>query len=258
VRLGLAQRGRQLEWIAPMDLHTVLVAPGVIFGAPAAGLFIAGLAFAARRPSSRPPWPVIELAVLAILPPALLIGVSFLTSPLWVPRYVLVVIVPAALLAAVTLRGSAVWRPVAVLVVLAALSVEAHQAVRAPAAHGGMDFRRAAAIVRAGQQPGDGVVYGQVGTWSLRAGLDYELRGQGHPQDLLLRRSAAEVGGLDGVECPNRTCFDTPRVWYVGARRAGDPMDDAGAPLRGKPETEYRRTGYWLLPLGTIALYERL
>jgi mannosyltransferase len=120
-----------------------------------------------------------------------------------------------------------------------------------------MDFRRAAAIVQARQQPGDGVVYGQVGTWSLRAGLDYELRGRPHPQDLLLRRSAAEAGGLDGVECPARTCFDTRRVWYVGARRAGDPMKDAGTQLRGKLESEYRRTGFWLLPLGTIALYER-
>jgi mannosyltransferase len=253
IRLGLSQRGTQLEWIAPMDLHQVLIAPGVIFGAPTAGLLIVGLAFAARW--SRPVL-VAELAALAVLPPALLIAVSFVTSPLWVPRYVLVVVVPLALLAAVALRGLR-WRTILALALIVAVGFETQRAFRAPASHGGMDFRKAAAIVSARQQPGDGVVYGRVGTWSLRAGLDYELRNGSAPADLLLRRSAAEVGGLDGLECPELTCFDTERVWYVGARRAGDPMADAGDVLRAKFGAEYRRTGYWLLPLGTIALYQR-
>jgi len=253
IRLGLSQRGTQLEWIAPLDLHQVLIAPGVIFGAPTAGLLIIGLACAARwsRPSV-----LGELAALAVLPPVLLIAVSFVTSPLWVPRYVLVVVVPLALLAAVALRGLR-WRTAVALALIVAVGFETQQAFRGSASHGGMDFRRAAAIVKAEQQPGDGVVYGRIGTWSLRAGLDYELRHDTAPADLLLRRSAAEVGGLDGAECPELTCFDTERVWYVGARRAGDPMADAGDALRAKFGAEYRRTGYWLLPLGTIALYQR-
>lgn len=253
IRLGLTQRGTQLEWIAPLDLHQVLIAPGVIFGAPAAGLLIIGLAFAARGPARAR---LAELTALAVLPPVLLIAVSFVTSPLWVPRYVLVVIVPLALLAAVALRGLRL-RTVVTLVLIAAVGFETQQTFRGPASHGGMDFRRAAAIVSAGQQPGDGVVYGRIGTWSLRAGLDYELRGKAAPADLLLRRSAAEAGGLDGTECPELTCFDTERVWYVGARRAGDPMADAGETLRAKFAAEYKRVGYWLLPLGTIALYQR-
>ncbi|MFI7601126.1 glycosyltransferase family 39 protein [Actinoplanes sp. NPDC049681] len=253
IRLGLGQRGTQLEWIAPMDLHQVLIAPGVIFGAPTAGLLIVGLAFAAR---SDQPLLLGELAALAAFPPVVLIAVSFVTSPLWVPRYVLVVIVPLALLAAVALRGLR-WRTAVALLLIVASGFEVHQAVREPDAHGGMDFRRAAAIITAGQRPGDGVVYGRVGTWSLRAGLDYELRHREKPADLLLRRSAAEAGGLDAVECPELTCFDTARVWYVGARRAGDPMADMGDALRAKFAAEYRRTGYWLLPLGTIATYER-
>ena len=253
IRLGLSQRGTQLEWIAPLDLHQVLIAPGVIFGAPTAGLLIVGLAFAARWSQ---PSVVGEMAALAVLPPVLLIAVSFVTSPLWVPRYMLVVVVPLALLAAVALRGLRL-RTVVALALIVAVGFEAQQAFRGPASHGGMDFRRAAAIVRAGEQPGDGVVYGRIGTWSLRAGLDYELRNGTAPDDLLLRRSAAEVGGLDGAECPELTCFDAERVWYVGARRAGDPMADAGDVLRAKFGAEYRRTGYWLLPLGTIALYQR-
>lgn len=258
IRLGLSQRGTQLEWIAPMDLHQVLIAPGVVFGAPVAGLMIIGLAFAARAERARGERPALlgELAVLAVLPPVLLIAVSFVTSPLWVPRYVLVAIVPPALLAALALRGLP-WRTVCALALIVAVGFEAQQAIRGPSSHGGMDFRRAAAIVAAGQRDGDGVVYGRIGTWSLRAGLDYELRDRARPADLLLRRPAAEVGGLDGAECPELTCFDTARVWYVGARRAGDPMADAGDVLRAKFTAEYRRTGYWLLPLGTIALYER-
>ncbi|MET0492122.1 MAG: glycosyltransferase family 39 protein [Actinoplanes sp.] len=303
IRLGLSQRGTQLEWIAPMDLHQVLIAPGIIFGAPVAGLLIIGLALAARakqartdqpsgeraraeqpagerasteqpageqaraeqpageqaraeRPSGERPALLGELAALAVLPPVLLITVSFVTSPLWVPRYVLFVIMPLALLAAVALRGLP-WRAVFALVLIVAVGFEMQQTVRGPSSHGGMDFRKAAAIVAAGQRAGDGVVYGRIGTWSLRAGLDYELRDKAKPADLLLRRPAAEVGGLDGAECPELTCFDTTRVWYVGARRAGDPMADAGEVLRAKFAAEYRRTGYWLLPLGTIALYER-
>lgn len=253
IRLGLSQRGTQLEWITPMDLHQVLIAPGVIFGAPTTGLLIIGLAFAARW---HQPLLVGEMAALAAFPPVVLIAVSFVTSPLWVPRYALVVIVPLALLAAVALQRLR-RRTVAALLLIVATGFETHQLVREPDAHGGMDFRRAAAIVAAGQQPGDGVVYGRIGTWSLRAGLDYELRHHPKPADVLLRRSAAEAGGLDGVECPELTCFDTARVWYVGARRAGDPMADMGDVLRAKFAAEYRRTGYWLLPLGTIATYER-
>ena len=283
IRLGLSQRGTQLEWIAPMDLHQVLIAPGIIFGAPVVGLLIIGLALAARAkrtdanqpgeeqaraeqpggeqaragwPSGERPALLGELAALAVLPPVLLIAVSFVTSPLWVPRYVLFVIMPLALLAAVALRGLP-WRAVLALVLIVAVGFEMQQTVRGPSSHGGMDFRKAAAIVAAGQREGDGVVYGRIGTWSLRAGLDYELRDRAAPADLLLRRPAAEVGGLDGAECPELTCFDTARVWYVGARRAGDPMADAGVVLRAKFAAEYRRTGYWLLPLGTIALYER-
>ncbi|MEV4707326.1 glycosyltransferase family 39 protein [Actinoplanes sp. NPDC049316] len=253
IRLGLAQRGTQLEWIPPMDLHQILIAPGVIFGAPVAGLFVVGLAVAARWECPRL---LGELAALAVIPPALLIAVSFVTSPLWVPRYVLFVVAPLALLAAVALRGLP-GRTVVALVLVVGVGFETQQVVRGPAAHGGMDFRRAAAIVRAGLQPGDGVVYGRIGTWSLRAGLDYELRHESRPADLLLRRSAAEAGALEAVECPELTCFDAQRVWYVGARHPGDPMADAGDALRAKFAAEYRRTGYWLLPLGTIALYQR-
>jgi mannosyltransferase len=232
----------------------LLIAPGMIFGAPAVGLLIVGLAFAARWER---PLLVGELAALAVLPPILLIAVSFVTSPLWVPRYVLFVIMPLALLAAVALRKLR-WRSVAALLLVAAMGFEVQQTIREPAAHGGMDFRKAARIVRAQVQPGDGIVYGRTGTWSLRDGIDYEMQHDPvKPDDVLLRTTAAEAGGLDGIECPELTCFTSDRVWYVGARQAGDPLSNQGDVLKAKFAKEYKRTGYWLLPLGAIALYQR-
>ncbi|MFI5931648.1 glycosyltransferase family 39 protein [Actinoplanes sp. NPDC051494] len=254
IRLGLTQRGTQLEWIGPMDLHQVLIAPGVIFGAPMAGLLIVGLAFAARWPER--PRVLGELAALAAVPPILLIAVSFVTSPLWVPRYVLFVIVPLALLAAVALRGLVV-RTVLVLALVVAVGFEAHQQVRDTAAHGGMDLRLAAAVVEQRQLPGDGIVYGRIGTWSLRSGFDYEMRGGPKPKDVLLRKSAAAAGGLDGVECRTLSCFDTQRIWYVGARRNSDALADQGITIRAKLKAQYVQTGIWIFPLGMVGLYER-
>ncbi|MBB2946054.1 mannosyltransferase [Actinoplanes lutulentus] len=265
IRLGLAQRGAQLDWIPPVNTHDVLTAPGAVFGAtvtaPAgllygaqlAGLFLIGLAFTARWKDRRT---LAELTVLAVLPPALLLGASLAGASLWVPRYVLVVTVPVALLAALALRRFRL-RQVAALLLLVALTLETHQAVRRPSSRDGMNFRTVASVVAAGLRPGDGVVYGRVGTWSLRAGLDYELRDRPRPVDLLLVRSAARAGRLDAEECATLTCFDTARVWYVGARRGDDPMSDAGGQLRAKLDRDYRRTGIWLHPLGVVALFER-
>ena len=246
--------------------HELLTAPGAIFGsvltvrsevlagAHVAGLFVLGLALAARWERPRP---LAGMAALLVLPPALLIGVSLAGPSLWVPRYVLIAVVPASMLAAVTLRG-VTWRAGVALVLLAGLTAETHLALRGPAARGGMDLRTVAATVGADLRPGDGVVYGRVGTWSLRAGLDYEWRGTDRPRDLLLVRSAAAAGDLDAAECPTLTCFDAARVWYVGARRGGgEPMDAAGGALRAKFAAEYAPAGQWLLPLGVVALYER-
>ncbi|GAA2547213.1 hypothetical protein GCM10010435_15580 [Winogradskya consettensis] len=254
IRLGLTQRGTQLEWVPEMDLHQVLIAPGVIFGERVVGLLVIGLALAARweRPKL-----LGELTALAVLPPVVLITVSFFTSSLWVPRYVLYVIAPLALLAAVALRGLP-WRSLTAVLLIAAVGFEFQQSVRDDRSHGGMDFRVAAGIVEKHQQPGDAIVYGRISTWSVRSGFDYEMRDEKiKPKDVMLRRTAAEVGQLDAVECPDVTCFDNQRVWYVGARQGGDALSNLGPQLKAKFTTEYERTGYWVIPLGTIALFER-
>jgi hypothetical protein len=73
----------QLDWIPAMGPDQVWAAPGAIFGSAAAGLLLIGLAPAGRWPDRRI---TRELALLAALPPVVLIAVSFVTSSLWVPR----------------------------------------------------------------------------------------------------------------------------------------------------------------------------
>jgi mannosyltransferase len=114
------------------------------------------------------------------------------------------------------------WLPVgAPLLALAFAAVPAHRAVCGPAAHHGPDFRAATAIVTAHQRASDGIIYHRAGNWSLRAGMDYHLAGGPAPKDLLLSRSAADVGRLGAAECPDPApCIGTTsRVWLFSGRR---------------------------------------
>jgi mannosyltransferase len=222
IYLGLTQRGDQLGWIPPMAIGYVLAAPGDIFGSAAAGLLLIGLALAVRQPKD----PVVrELAVLAAAPPAVLLAVSFVTSSLWVPRYVLIVVPAVGLLAAMTLRAAPV-QAVLALLLLIGVGAPAQAAFRQPASHMGPDFRAVARAIRQAQQPGDVIVYGSSGTWSLRAGVDYQLRGGTKPADVLLRTPAAQIGQLNAVQCPDPVaCLAAaPRVWLFR-------YDDPAAPL---------------------------
>jgi mannosyltransferase len=254
VVLGSTQRGEQLDWIEPMNQELVWAAPGEIFGSAAAGLLLIGLALAARWPDRRV---TTELAVLAVLPPVVLIAVSFVTSSLWVPRYVLFIVPAVALLAAVALSGVPV-RAVAALVLLAAVAVPAHRELRGRASHMGADFRAIAEIIEREQQPGDVIVYGAGGTWSLRAGIDYQLRGKAKPRDVLLTRPAAEVGELGAEQCAEPVaCLGTSRrVWFFRQWQSGPPLSDAGA-LTTTLRDDYRRVGVWKATKATLVLFER-
>jgi mannosyltransferase len=194
-----------------------------------------------------------------VLPPALLIGASSLTaSSMWVPRYVIFVLTPLCLLAAVTLGGLR-WRTGLAVLATAALAAPAHVDLRGPAPHQGPDFRAATAIIAAGQRPGDGIVFGRVGTWSLRAGFGYHTRGRPAPADLLVHRSAAEVGQLNARECPEpATCLaGTSRVWYFGQRRTENPLEDLGTRNGHALRATHRLARVWRLERGTVALFGR-
>jgi mannosyltransferase len=187
----------------------------------------------------------------------MLIAASFVTSSLWVPRYALPAVVPVALLAAVSLRGFR-WQSVLALCVIAGLSVETQQAMRGETAQGGMDLRAAAGVIERNQRPGDAVVYGRVGSWSLRSGIDYELRHRSErPKDALEVRTAAQVGGLDAQECPALDCFGQQRVWYVAAHHTRDPLSDTGVRLGAKLRREYTEVQAWPISSGVVVLLRR-
>ena len=258
--LGLTQRGSQLDWLPPMTLGQVMTAPGDIFGAAAVGLLLIGLALVARHRDPRLPR---ELAALAVAPPAALMGVSFLTSSLWVPRYVLVVVPAVCLCAALSLRAVPL-RAGAVLLLVLMVGWPAQQRVRSQTSHMGPDFRAVGRYLERNQQPGDVIVYGTAGTWSLRAGIDYQLRGRAKPRDVLLRTPAAEVGELDAVQCsdPVACLGSAQRVWLFRRHAAGKPLTseaplaDTG-PLGPVLTSRYRVAGVWRATKADLILFER-
>jgi len=254
IALGLTQRGDQLDWIAPVTSDTVRAAPADLFGAAAVAWLIIGLAMLARWTDR---WLLAELAVTALVSPAALIGVSFLTSPIWVPRYVLFVLAPIALLAATAVARAPV-RAVVVLGLVVVMAWPAQVRLRGPATHHGPSFRQIAAIISRDLRPGDGIVYGGPSTWSLRAGVDYYLAGKPAPRDLLLVRPAAEVGQLGAEQCADvAACVgDTGRIWLIRLFQQEDPLDQAG-PIAPILRSDYHSVRVWRITKGTVALYER-
>jgi mannosyltransferase len=254
VYLGATQRGGQLAWIAEMNLDTVLAAPGAMFGATIGGLVLIGLALAARWPDHAL---IRELGVLAVIPPVALIGVSFVTDSVWVPRYVLFVLPAITLCAAAALRGLR-FRSLLVFLLVAATAVPDQLDLRGPATHMGADFRALAKVVTKNQQPGDVIVYAALGNWSLRAGMDYQLRDKTRPVDVLLQTPSAEVGQLAAVECadPAACLGKAPRVWYFRQWKTGEPLDDVG-PIGPTLKSDYRQIDIFKKTKGTLVLLER-
>jgi mannosyltransferase len=249
-----------LDWIKDMSLGQVETAPGDMFGSAAVGLLLIGLALAVRGPEKRV---LRELAVLAVAAPVALIGASFVTDSLWVPRYVLVVL-PAICLCAAAAVQVAPMRAAAALVLLAGVAAPAQGAVRGPTSHMGPDFRKIAQDIARNQQPGDVIVYGATGTWSLRAGLDYQLRGREKPQDVLLRTPAALAGQLNAVQCADPVaCLGAARrIWFFRYEQPGKPLPDAGAlsdagALTATLTGDYHKARAWQATKADLILFER-
>lgn len=254
IALGLTQRGEQLDWIEPLTSTVVRAAPTDLFGTAAIAWLFIGLAMLARW---RDRWLLAELGVAAVVPPAVLIVASFVTNPIWVPRYVLFVLAPIALLAATAVARTPV-RAVLVLGLVVAMAWPTQMQLRGPATHHGPSFRQIAGIIGRNQQPGDGIVYGGPSNWSLRAGVDYYLAGKPAPRDLLLVRPAAEVGRLGAQECTDTAACvgNAQRVWLIRLFQQTDPLADAG-PIAPVLRSDYESVRVWRISRGTVALYER-
>ncbi|GGN55084.1 hypothetical protein GCM10010112_05490 [Actinoplanes lobatus] len=126
VSLGVRQHTALFLYRPGTPWEMLRAAPEAFFGAAAAGLLVTGLALAARWPDRAL---LRELAVLAVLPPVALLAASFLTGPLWQPRYVLFALPAVVLLAAAALRGLRL-RAVVTVVLVAALGLPQQQALR--------------------------------------------------------------------------------------------------------------------------------
>lgn len=131
ISLGVRQHTGLFAWRpgTPWDLLRAL--PETFFGAAAAGLLVTGLALAARWPDRAL---LRELAVLAAVPALALAGASFLTGPLWDPRYVLFALPGVTLCAAAALRGLW-WRALMAIVLVTALGLPQQAALRRADGH---------------------------------------------------------------------------------------------------------------------------
>jgi mannosyltransferase len=274
VLLGTRQHDTQLAWVDPVTPAILGSAPDRIAGSARAGWLLLGLALLAYwRPVAR----LVPVTLLAVVPLTVLTVVSVLVSPMWVPRYLLVVLVPLAMLAAVAVvrqsrsdsgaggtarhRFVAALRLIVVLGVLAASAYPAQRAVRSTTAKNGPDYRSIARIIHQHQLPGDGMVF-EVRSRAMRAGMEYYLHRHDTvsrdplPQDLLQRRPAADVGRLTAEEHPDPAArvAGTPRVWLLVSGPRKDPATGYPA-LRPLLRDRYERVGLWQVSRGTVGLY---
>jgi mannosyltransferase len=154
-----------------------------------------------------------------------------------------------------------------VITLLGLTGLPGQLAVRGPTAKNGSDYRTAATIIRHDQMPGDAIVY-QTGSLpcsscnrgcTLRAGVHYYLRRDpGRPRDVLLVRSAGDIGGLRAQEAtdpvPRLSCAG--RMWLLVNGHRGDPAvvrRDMTAYLQNR----CRRVRIWHVKDATLALYVR-
>jgi mannosyltransferase len=266
--LGLHQRDDQLGWVTTPTLGSLYKFPADVVGSVTGAWLLLGMALAAlRRPPARN---VLVLSMMALVPVAVLLALSVLGPSFWVSRYLLFVLPPLALVAAAGLvqplprpagRRGAVALGAVVLTALLVLGMAVlpdQQAVRGPTAKNGSDYRGAAAIIGREGRPGDVIVHG-TRTRHLRPGLDHYLRdAPDRPRDVLVARSAGEVGKLRAEEYPNpwTRLRGTTRVWLLVYGRHADPTSGR-RDLRATLRSEYRRSQVWHLNRTTLALYVR-
>lgn len=195
----------------------------------------------------------------ALLPPALLLGIS-LIKPLYLPRYVLYSLPAVALLAAAGLARLRWWAALPVGVAMAVLAVPAHQEIRLPAARAD-DLRLMAATIRAGARPGDTIVFHH--TLYRRVMAAYP-RTYAPLRDVALQSDPAAAGNLMGVEVSPAVLAErlrgVDRVWFVdnrvGFRLPDDPADAAKARLI-RTSRDFCKISQWRYRGGSIFLYGR-
>ncbi|MEH0983453.1 glycosyltransferase family 39 protein [Micromonospora sp. CPCC 205556] len=220
-----SQRSNQLDWVEPARLPDLAALPGAVAQSGVLGGLLVGLAaLGAGRAGRRALVPGV-----CVLLPVLLVYVAALAVPLWVPRYLLFTVPFGCLLAGAALAAVPAPAALAVVVLAGGLSLPDQQALRR--SHGWprsatVDYRGAAAVIAAGQRPGDVVVYSPRDGWLfLDLGVAYHL-GARRPRDVLVVREQRQRADLWATECarPAECLAGAGRVWLVVAGRRDDPL----------------------------------
>lgn len=254
---GLQQRAAQLYWVAPMTPHAVYAFPGRLVGSKLVAVLLAVVLLSA---AFRPARPVLELAAVALLPPAVVAVAAFAGTSFWVNRYLLFALLPAMIVAAAALTRIRAHRlvPVAALAVIAVAALPGQAAVRRPTVKNGSDYRTLAAVITRDQRPGDVIVYGKDRT--MRAGVGYYLRrDRSRPADRLMQHSAAQTATLKAGEYPDPDVrlAGAARIWLVVYGRHADPTTVRPDLRQALSRGGFQRSGEWQVKRGTMVLYTR-
>ncbi|MER7456170.1 glycosyltransferase family 39 protein [Micromonospora sp. NPDC126480] len=165
------------------------------------------------------------LVAWAVFPPVFTLA-TFPLLHLFLFRYLLFTLPAWALLAAGALHGASrllfrrAWPQLLIAVgalpALALLTLPTQQELRGPLVDGEPDYRAAAEVISANLRPGDGVIFAGR-TRPPRMGMAYQMRDVPRPDDILLVRSAAEIGDFGVEECPvTLPCLvNRDRIWVV-------------------------------------------
>ncbi|GIF25927.1 hypothetical protein Ate02nite_86570 [Paractinoplanes tereljensis] len=257
---GTHQRQAQLHWMPPLTGATIYQFPAELTGTAPTAWLLLGLALLAAITADRRS---VELTVAGFGPPLVVLALAAAGTSFWVNRYLLFALMPIAMLAATTLVRAATaprWqtrgvRLLAAFCLVGLVAVPGEIEVRGPTVKNGSNYRKLAALIRSGQQPGDVLVY-QAGR-TMRAGVEYYLRNDtGRPRDALVSASAAAIGSLSAREYPDPVVrlAGTDRIWLVLYARRTDP-------LTGRPDLAsflregYHQAGVWTGKRATLALY---
>jgi mannosyltransferase len=202
------------------------------------------------------------LLCLSVLLPVALLFVGGQVTPLWVPRYLAFTVPFACLLAAAPLAPLGLHRALPMVAIAGLLGLpeqadlrRTHESNRSAP----VDYRAAARIIGAEQQPGDGIVYSlRDGRGYLDIAVAYHL-GEHRPRDLLQARDPVAGGTLFGTECdePARCLDRTPRIWLLIKADRADPLGGLPAPKATALRDGYRVDQVWFVPGLTVALLTR-
>ncbi|MGW4158417.1 glycosyltransferase family 39 protein [Streptomyces sp. NPDC004788] len=216
---------RDLLWYAS-DLFGNWTIATIVLGLAVLGLWAAG------RPGAA------ALAAWALVPPVVTAATGEWLH-LFLPRYLLFTIPAWALLAAVgavravgllaAVGRGALWRRTRAALLVAA-AVACFLVLTLPALRGVRqdiptepDYAGAARLVKAGQRPGDGIVFHR--SFNSRLAMAYQLREGARPEDILMKRAPQQTGWFWAHEYqkPSGRLSGSDRLWFVSPGDDEDP-----------------------------------